>query len=174
MMTTQHRIRRGLAALVAAASLFSLLALDAPAQARTTDATTSSTTRATARAMTRNQSIVVGQINRARRARDRRAIATNGLMNQRAMKWAAHLRACQCLQHRAAPYGLTRGWCAAAENVGRSGDGGTLGGVHNAFMNSSGHRSNILNARWTDLGVGVARDRRGEYFVVHVFADYSC
>ena len=80
----------------------------------------------------------------------------------------------QCLEHRAAPYGLTRGWCAAAENVGRSGDGGTLGGVHTAFMNSSGHRANILNARWTDLGVGVARDARGEYFVVHVFADYTC
>ena len=166
-----NRTRRGLAAVLAAASLFGLLALDAPAQARTTDATTSATT---TRMMNRNQSIVVGQVNRARTARDRRAIDTNGLMNQKAMRWAAHLRDCQCLEHRAAPYGLTRGWCAAAENVGRSGDGGTLGGVHNAFMNSSGHRANILNGRWTDLGVGVARDGRGEYFVVHVFADYSC
>jgi uncharacterized protein YkwD len=172
-MTTTHRTRRGLAALLAATALFGLLALDAPAMARTTDQP-ASTTRTTARAMTRNQSIVVGQVNRARTARDRRAIGTNGLMNQKANKWAAHLRDCQCLQHRAAPYGLTRGWCAAAENVGRSGDGGTLGGVHNAFMNSSGHRANILNPRWTDLGVGVARDGRGEYFVVHVFADYTC
>ena len=172
-MTTTHRTRRGLAALLVAASLFGLLAFDAPAQARTTDAT-ASTSRTAARVMNRNQQIVVGQVNRARTARDRRAIATNGLMNQKAMNWAAHLRDCQCLEHRAAPYGLTRGWCAAAENVGRSGDGGTLGGVHTAFMNSPGHRANILNARWTDLGVGVARDARGEYFVVHVFADYTC
>jgi uncharacterized protein YkwD len=172
-MTTTHRTRRGLAAaLLAAASLFTLLAPVAPAGARSTDATAS--TAATTRVMNRNQNVVVGQVNRARTARDRRAILTNGLMNRKAMNWAAHLRDCQCLQHRAAPYGLTRGWCAAAENVGRSGDGGTLGGVHTAFMNSSGHRANILNPRWTDLGVGVARDRRGEYFVVHVFADYSC
>jgi uncharacterized protein YkwD len=172
-MTTTQRIRRGLAALLAAATLFGLLALDAPAQARTTDEPASAS-RTTTRVMTRNQSIVVSQVNRARTSRDRRAIGTNGLMNQRAMKWAVHLRTCQCLEHRAAPYGLTRGWCAAAENVGRSGNGGTLGGVQNAFMNSSGHRANILNPRWTDLGVGVAKDRSGEYFVVHVFADYSC
>ena len=41
-------------------------------------------------------------------------------------------------------------------------------------MRSSGHRQNILNSRWTTLGVGVARDGSGEYFVVHTFADFSC
>src|SRR5690349_23971601 len=122
-MTTTHRTRRGLAALLLAASLFGLLALDAPAQA-TTDATTSSRTTATTRSvMTRNQQIVVGQINRARTSRSRRAINANGVMNDKANGWAARLRECQCLQHRAAPYGLSRGWCAAAENVGRSGNG---------------------------------------------------
>lgn len=40
-------------------------------------------------------------------------------------------------------------------------------------MNSSGHRKNILNPRWTAVGVGVARDQRGEYFVVHAFADFT-
>lgn len=41
-------------------------------------------------------------------------------------------------------------------------------------MRSSGHRANILNSRWTAVGVGVARDQAGEYFVVHAFADFSC
>jgi uncharacterized protein YkwD len=124
--------------------------------------------------MSHNQTVVVNQINRSRAAHRRRAISTNGYMNGKAVKWAEHLAACNCLEHRAPPFGVMRGWCGAAENVGRSGDGGTLGSVHTAFMRSRGHRDNILNPRWTDLGVGVARDRAGEYFVVHVFADYAC
>ena len=41
-------------------------------------------------------------------------------------------------------------------------------------MRSSGHKHNIINGRWTAVGVGVANDRHGEYFVVHAFADFSC
>ena len=173
-MTHRTPTHRLLAVLLAAATLFGLLALGSPASAaRTTDAT-SSATRTTARVMTHNQALVVAQVNRARTVRQRRAISTNGLMNQKAMNWARHLVACQCLEHRAAPFGVTGAWCAAAENVGRSGDNGSLRGVHDAFMRSTHHRANILNGRWTDLGVGVARDRAGEYFVVHAFADYTC
>jgi uncharacterized protein YkwD len=163
------------AALLLAASLLGLVAAVPSAEARTVDAASSTSTRATtARAMTQSQRVVVGQVNRSRTSRNRHAIGTNRTMNTRAQAWAQHLRTCQCLQHRRAPYQLAPGWCAAAENVGRSGNGGTLTAVHNAFMRSTGHRANILNPRWTDLGVGVARDGAGEYFVVHVFADYRC
>ena len=173
-MTHRTPTHRLLAVLLAAATLVGLMTLSPPASAaRTTDAS-GSATRTTARVMTHNQTVVVAQVNRARTVRQRRAIATNGLMNQRATKWAQHLAACQCLEHRAAPFGVTGAWCAAAENVGRSGDNGSLRGVHDAFMRSAGHREHILNGRWTDLGVGVARDRAGEYFVVHAFADYTC
>jgi uncharacterized protein YkwD len=171
MTTAPRTLRRALAASVLAAALLLTPAAESVASTRTAE--TSSTT-TSVRAMNRNQLIVVGQVNRARRARDRRAIATNGLMNQRAMRWAARMAACNCLKHRAPPFGAPAGWCGAAENVGRSGNGGTLGDVHTAFMNSGGHRANVLNRTWTDLGVGVARDRAGEYFVVHAFADLAC
>src|SRR5262245_24268130 len=128
----------------------------------------------TPRVMTRAQVQVLDLINRARASRGRRAIRTNGLMNKRAMNWADHLREIQRLDHRRPPFGVPAGWCAAAENVGRSGDGGTILATHRAFMNSSGHRDNILNARWTDVGVGVVRDRGGEWWIVHAFADFSC
>jgi uncharacterized protein YkwD len=164
-----HRLRSALVASVLALALLGLPGLVSPA-----GAATETTTRVTPRAMNHNQEIVVSQVNRSRTTRDRRAITTNGLMNQRAMKWAQHLAACQCLEHRAAPYGVPDGWCAAAENVGRSGDGGSLAAVHGAFMASSGHRANILRRGWSDLGVGVAKDGQGEHFVVHVFADYAC
>jgi uncharacterized protein YkwD len=146
-------------------------ALPTPVAATAAESTSA---RLAPRTMSHGQRVVADQVNRARTARNRRSIGMNGLMNQKAQRWAEHLRACQCLEHRAAPFGTPPGWCAAAENVGRSGNGGTLGAVHDAFMHSSGHRDNILNTRWTDLAVGVAKDRYGEYFVVHAFADFSC
>lgn len=124
--------------------------------------------------MTHEQQVVVSQIDNTRRHHGRRRLPTNGLMNRRAMNWARHLAACQCLEHRRPPYGAPGGWCAAGENVGRSQDGGTLAALHRAFVASSSHRQNLLRRNWTDLGVGVARDRHGEYFVVHAFADLDC
>lgn len=38
-----------------------------------------------------------------------------------------------------------------------------------AFMNSSGHRANILNSGYTDVGVGVAYDSKGSAYVVQEF-----
>lgn len=39
----------------------------------------------------------------------------------------------------------------------------------NAWMNSSGHRANILNARFTHLGVGTAKNAQGQTIHVQVF-----
>jgi uncharacterized protein YkwD len=167
---TKTRWRRAGAGIVLAVALMASPLLVSPVEAsRPLDEGT-----VTVRAMTRGQLQVLDLINRARTARGRRAISTNGLMNQKAMNWAVHLRSIQDLDHRAPPFGAPRGWCAAAENVGRSGDGGTILATHRAFMASSGHRTNILNGRYTDVGIGVARDRGGEWFVVHAFADLAC
>ena len=155
-------------ALLAAFLLLMLPVLETPASA------TESAPRVTGRSMSDSQQRVVNDINYSRQSKGKRNLTTNGLMNQRAQSWAQHLVNCQCLEHRAAPFGTPRGWCAAAENVGRSGNGGKLGHLHAAFMRSPGHRENILNSRYTAVGVGVARDRAGEYFVVHAFADFSC
>ena len=48
------------------------------------------------------------------------------------------------------------GWTALAENVGR---GGSIGSIHTALMDSKAHRSNILDGRMTEMGIGV--ERRG-------------
>jgi uncharacterized protein YkwD len=170
MSTAVHRTRfRRVAAVALLAAL-----LMVPPMLDSSASAAASTTRVTARSMSPSQQRVVNDINYSRRARSRRSLRTNGQMNQRAQNWAQHLASCQCLQHRSGPFGAPGGWCAAAENVGRSGNSGRLGALHAAFMHSSGHRENILNSRWTTLGVGVARDGSGEYFVVHAFADFSC
>lgn len=41
---------------------------------------------------------------------------------------------------------------AAGENLAGN---STVNGAHTALMNSTGHRNNILNSRWTHVGVGV-------------------
>jgi uncharacterized protein YkwD len=38
-----------------------------------------------------------------------------------------------------------------------------------AFMNSSGHKANILNANYTDVGIGVRYDSKGSAYVVQEF-----
>ena len=50
--------------------------------------------------------------------------------------------------------GVASGWEALAENVGA---GPTVGDLHAAFMNSSGHRANVLGD-YNYVGIGVASD----------------
>lgn len=43
------------------------------------------------------------------------------------------------------------------------------GSVHWAWMNSPGHRANILGASYTEVGIAVARNVRGEIYFTQVF-----
>ena len=61
--------------------------------------------------------------------------------------------------------GVTTGWAALGENVGV---GPTVGELHTAFMNSAGHRANILGD-WDSIGVGVTPTDKGYMFVTVVF-----
>lgn len=58
------------------------------------------------------------------------------------------------------------GWTLVGENVG-FGPNPDL--VHDAFMASAPHRSTILDARFTQVGVGAVRDANGRLWVVEVF-----
>ena len=57
------------------------------------------------------------------------------------------------------------GWSAIAENVGR---GGTVDSLHNAFMESSGHRANILGD-YNYVGIGTAYAPDNRLYVTVVF-----
>ena len=41
--------------------------------------------------------------------------------------------------------------------------------VVNSWMNSSGHRANILNANFTDIGIGVAKSSNGTLYWTQMF-----
>lgn len=62
---------------------------------------------------------------------------------------------------------VTSGWEMMGENVGYA---GSIASVHEALMASPGHRDNILNARYSHLGVGVVVSD-GSVWVAEVFMD---
>jgi hypothetical protein len=60
-----------------------------------------------------------------------------------------------------------RSWDVLGENVGVGYSSET---IFNAFMNSTGHKANILDSRFTRTGVGAYWSSDGRLFVTHVFA----
>lgn len=58
-------------------------------------------------------------------------------------------------------------YTAAAENI-AAGQRNAAEAV-NSWMNSGGHRENILNAAYNQTGVGVARDRNGKLYWTQMF-----
>ena len=64
----------------------------------------------------------------------------------------------------------TTGWTKLGENVGV---GGGCDSLHNAFMNSAGHKANILDKVYTSIGVGGGQAPNGQYFVTVVFAAHK-
>ncbi|MHC6179958.1 CAP domain-containing protein [Clostridium sp. JNZ X4-2] len=58
-------------------------------------------------------------------------------------------------------------YTAAGENIAYGQK--TPAEVMNAWMNSSGHRANILNSNFTEIGVGVAKDKNGTPYWVQMF-----
>jgi len=119
--------------------------------------------------VTSDQTTVFNQVNSSRTSRGVRAMGSNQWLSDFAQNWAEFMAATCTLGHSrnyasANPYR----WRSLAENVGR---GPTLPAVHNAFMNSSGHRRNILNGNFNYVGTGVAKGC-GYYWVVHEFMQY--
>jgi hypothetical protein len=58
-------------------------------------------------------------------------------------------------------------WYAAGENVGMGPD---CSSIHDAFMASPGHRANILDRDYNQVGVGVALDEHDTVYVTEDFA----
>lgn len=119
---------------------------------------------------TPEQQQVLSQINQSRAQAGRPPVSMNYQMAANAQRWAEHLAATGRLEHtttlrQETPAGSWWG----AENAGGPSTTGTTS-IHERFMGSSGHRNNILSSSANIAGTGVARDRYGNWWVVHRFA----
>ena len=63
------------------------------------------------------------------------------------------------------------GWWLLGENVGWTNS--SVEYLHRSFMKSPEHRRNILDPRFTSIGVGEAVSRDGRIFVAEDFGRYS-
>jgi uncharacterized protein YkwD len=85
----------------------------------------------------------------------------------KAQAWADQLARDGYLHHSYLPDGLGHlPWRKLGENVGVS---WSIPSMHNAFMNSAGHRANILDPAFNFGAVGVTIDGFGRYWVVQEF-----
>lgn len=105
-------------------------------------------------------------INNSRSAARLKALAWDDTLAKKAQSWAEHLAREGKLSHSNLTSGVPSGWKYLGENVGY---GGSISKVHTAYMNSPGHKANILNPRFTHVGTGVAKGKNGLVYTVHVF-----
>jgi Cysteine-rich secretory protein family len=80
-------------------------------------------------------------------------LTVNAQLSTVAQAWANKLAAAGTLSHNPALQTLVTNWTVLGENVGMAGDVPT---VQNAFMHSPEHKANILDPRFTQMGVGSA------------------
>jgi uncharacterized protein YkwD len=100
-------------------------------------------------------------------------VRENETLTRKAEAWAQHMASTGRLEHSSISSGLgDLSWSALGENVAmHSPTSDTLLTIFNMLAASSGHRANMVNSRFTHMGVGVARDAAGRIWVAEVFAD---
>lgn len=114
------------------------------------------------------QARVATLVNQTRAQYGRSYLRDNLQLDNKAQAWAEHLARLNTLEHSNLPDNITYQWRSLAENVGC---GGSIEQVHRAYLNSPGHRANILDPRWNYMGTGVAW-RGNRVFTVQVFMQY--
>ena len=122
-------------------------------------------TSATASAATSVEQTFTDSINKARAAQGLPQLATRASLVSVARSWAQTMAGEAKLYHNPSLTSQVTNWRWVGENVGYGPDALT---VHVAFMNSPGHRANILDSDYTEVGVG-AVTVNGRVWVAEVF-----
>ena len=92
---------------------------------------------------------VAALVNQSRAQAGLRTLRSNLTLDIKADNWAQRLRnACQISHSRLAD-GAPSNWRKLGENVG---EGATIQAVHTAYLNSPGHRANIMDPAFTEIG----------------------
>lgn len=103
---------------------------------------------------TSDESTFVAQINDLRATKGLAALRVDAALTGKARAWAQTMAAQSRIWHSVLSDGLPTGWHKLGENVGR---GGTVDGLHAAFVNSPGHYRNLVDPAFGSVGVGVVR-----------------
>jgi uncharacterized protein YkwD len=113
---------------------------------------------------------LINLINNERFSRGIPLLVENSQLADEADRWAKQMRNACTLSHRPnITSGLPPGWTAVAENVANH---NSVGEAHALLMSSTGHRTNILNSAYTNVGVGIVSGNcpgKAALWVVEIF-----
>lgn len=101
-----------------------------------------------------DESTFVSRINAERTSRGLRAVSVASDLVSVARRWSAKMADAGAISHDPNMPNEVSNWTQLGDNVGRGPDATS---VHNAFMDSSTHRSIILDPAFTHVGVGVVQ-----------------
>lgn len=116
-----------------------------------------------------DRNAVINGVNAARAENGLPALTENATLDNKADAWAGRLRDECNIRHSQLSDGAPAEWRKLGENVGR---GGSIDQVQVAYMNSPGHRANILDGSYTSMGAGAVWGTCNGYstvFTVQVF-----
>lgn len=112
------------------------------------------------------RSEVIARVNQSRSEQGLGPLRENIQLDQKADAWAQHLRDVCDLSHSKLSDGAPSTWLKLGENVGY---GGTIAAIHEAYLNSPGHRANIMDPTFTQIGAAaVWGDCEGQHRVFTV------
>ncbi len=108
----------------------------------------------------------LGRINGLRSSKGLAGLASNADLNNYARWWAKHMADTGNFAH--SDIGsLLDPWSIVGENIAY---GGSVAAMFNGLSNSPGHYNNMVESRFTNVGVGVYVDPSGRLWTAHVFA----
>ena len=110
---------------------------------------------------------VLALLNGFRAANGLAALTPAGDANAKAQQHSDEMAAASSLYHSSSlAAGIQPGWSMLGENVGVGGDTGQLEAM---FEASAPHRENLLNAAYSQVGVGATRGADGRLYVTQFF-----
>ncbi len=107
----------------------------------------------------------VAKINALRASKGLPALQVNANLVAKARAWSAGMAAAGRIWHSTLSDGITADWKKLGENVGM---GGSVDGLHEAFVNSPGHYDNLVDPAFSHVGIGIVVNGN-TIFVTEVF-----
>ena len=111
---------------------------------------------------------LLARVNAERSARGLSLLSWNQGLSNSARNWSVQMASTNSFAH-SNLYPLLGTFQTAAENIGLAGSGARSGALHNAWMNSTGHRVNLLGLNLDVIGIGAYCAPDGRLWVTQQF-----
>ena len=99
-----------------------------------------------------DEATFVAKINLLRASKGLAPLQVNANLVAKAREWSAGMAAAGKIWHSTLSDGVTEDWRKLGENVGM---GGSVDGLHTAFVNSLHHYENLVDPTFTHVGIGI-------------------